>query len=239
MTLLFWQSLPTLVTMVALACGLAALEAARVTAWDLALWLILLAAIADGVDGALARHLRATSAMGEHLDALADIVAFGTAPAFLFWTYHGGAPAPLRFGVPLAFVLAGAYRLARFQAQPTEEGFWGLPITVAGPLLALTVAGPFGLGAWAAGGIGGALTVLMVHHHPFPAVAPSRRGLLSAIVAAAVPVALWPRLETLAIIAAVTLGGYVIWGLVGQVRSDEAQNDCGIERGRDVVEPRS
>lgn len=236
----FRQFLPTLVTMVALACGLAALEAARVTAWDLALRLILLAAIADGFDGVLARQLGVTSTMGEQLDSLVDIVAFGTAPAFLFWTHYGDAPAALRFGAPFAFVLAGAYRLARFHAQPTDGDFRGLPITVAGPLLALAVAGPFGLGAWGAAGIGIALAALMVHHHAFPTLIPSRRWLVPAIVAAAVPVALWPRVETLATVAALTLGAYVLWGLVGhQMGSDEAQDDGGIERGRDVVGPRS
>lgn len=235
----FWHSLPTLVTMVALVCGLAALEAARVTAWDLALRLILLAAVADGVDGVLARQLRATSAMGEQLDSLADIVAFGTAPAFLFWTRHGDAPAALRFGVPCVFVLAGAYRLARFHAEPTEGYFLGLPITVAGPLLALSVAGPFGPGAWGAGGIGIALAALMVHDHPFPAIARLRRWLIPAIVAGSVPVALWPRVDTLAIVAALTLGAYVMWGLVRQVGSNEAQYDCGTERGGDLVGPPS
>ncbi len=230
-----------MVTMIALACGLAALEAARGTSWDLALRLILLAAIADGVDGMLARRLRATSAMGEQLDSLADIVAFGTAPAFLFSSYYGNAPAALRFGVPFAFVVAGAYRLARFhvQLQPTEGGFRGLPITVAGPFLALAVVGPFGLGAWGAGGIGIAIAALMVHDHSFPAFLPSRRWLLPAIVVASVPVVLWPRVETLSIVGALTLGAYVIWGLVGQMGNDEAQGDCPIERGRDVVEPPS
>lgn len=204
-----------MVTMVALACGLAALEAARGTSWDLALWLILLAAIADGVDGVLARRLRVTSAMGEQLDSLTDIVAFGTAPAFLFSSYYGDAPAVLRFGVPFGFVVAGAYRLARFHTRPNVGGFCGLPITVAGPLLALAVVGPFGLGAWEAGGIGIIIAALMVHAHSFPAIVPSRRWLLLAIVAASVPVALWPRGETLSIVGAVTLGAYVIWGLVG------------------------
>jgi CDP-diacylglycerol--serine O-phosphatidyltransferase len=214
-----------MVTMVALACGLAALEAARLTAWDFALWLILLAAIADGVDGMLARQLWATSAMGEQLDSLADIVAFGTAPAFLFWTHYGGAPGALRFGVAFAFVLAGAYRLARFHAQPTEGAFRGLPITVAGPLLALAVAGPFGLGARGAGSIGIGLAALMVHDHSFPTFAPSRRWLLAAIAAASVLVGFWPRVETLAIVAVLTLGTYTVWGLIGQAGKDEALGD--------------
>lgn len=211
--LLLRRSLPSIVTMVALACGLAALEAARVSSWDLALRLILLAAIADGIDGVLARRLRVSSAMGEQLDSLTDIVAFGTAPAFLFASYYADAPVVLRLGVPLAFVLAGAYRLARFHAYPCREGFRGLPITVAGPLLALVVVGPFAVGAWGAGLIGLAIATLMVISRPFPSCMPARRWLLPAIVASVAPVALWPRVETLSIIGVIMFGAYILWGL--------------------------
>lgn len=238
----FRQSLPAMVTMVALTCGLAAIEAARVGAWELALRLILLATIADGIDGPLARRLRVTSPMGQQLDSLADIVAFGAAPAFLFSTYYSGAPAPFRFGVALAFVLAGAYRLARFHTQLTEDVFRGLPVTVAGPLLTVTVAGPFGAGVWEAGGVGIGLAALMVCHHPFPTLAQLRRWLLPAIAAASLPVALWPRDETIAGVTALTLGAYVVWGVVRGlvIRDVDVDNEVrGIdEEVREVVEPR-
>ena len=205
---------PALVTMLTLTCGLAAIEATRVGDWALTLRLVLGAAVADGTDGMLARRLHAVSALGGQLDSLADIIAFGVAPALLFSTYYAGAPAGVRFGVALAFVLAGAYRLARFHAQPTHGAFCGLPITAAGPLFALAVAGPFGVATWQAalGGIG--LALLMVSRHPFPKLPRSRYWLLPAIAAAALPVALWPQLETLAIAAAAALGAYLVWGLV-------------------------
>jgi CDP-diacylglycerol--serine O-phosphatidyltransferase len=232
--------LPAVVTMVTLTCGLAALEAARVGAWELALRLILLAMVADGVDGPLARRLRATSPMGRQLDSLADVVAFGAAPAFLFSTYYGGAPDPVRLGVALAFVLAGAYRLARFHAQPPEGVFRGLPITAAGPLLTVTVAGPFGAGAREAGGVGIGLAALMVCHHPFPTLGQSRRWLLPGIAAASLPVALWSWGETLAIVTALTLGTYVVWGVVRGLVSRDGDNDVrGIDKEvREVVGPR-
>lgn len=236
----FRQSLPAVVTMVTLTCGLAALEAARVCAWELALWLILLATVADGVDGPLARRLRATSPMGQQLDSLADIVAFGAAPAFLFSTYYGGAPNPVRFGVALAFVLASAYRLARFHAQPTEGVFCGLPITAAGPLLTAIVAGPFSAGAREAGAVGIGLAALMACHHPFPTLAQSRRWLLPAIAAASLPVVLWSRGETLAVVTALTLGTYVVWGVVRGLINRDVDNEVrGIDEGvREVVGPR-
>ncbi|CAA9543494.1 MAG: CDP-diacylglycerol--serine O-phosphatidyltransferase [uncultured Thermomicrobiales bacterium] len=232
----FRQSLPMAVTMLTLACGLAALEAARTGAWDASLRLILLAAIADGVDGPLARWLGATSAMGEQLDSLADMVAFGIAPAFLFSAYYDRVPDAVRFGGALVFVLAGAYRLARYHAQPTDGAFCGLPITVAGPLLTATVAGPFGAGAREAGAVGIGLAALMACHHPFPPFAQPRRWLLPAIAAASLPVALWPRGETLAVVVALTFGLYVVWGLVGRVVNDDVPRIDG--EVREVVGPR-
>ena len=238
------QSLPAVVTMAALTCGLAAIEATRAGAWDLALRLILLAAVADGVDGVLARRLRATGALGAQLDSLADIIAFGVAPAFLFSTYHGEMPGPVRLGIALAFVLAGAYRLARFHAQPSDGHFCGLPVTVAGPLLAVAVVGPFGVGAGGGGSIAVGLAALMVCHHPFPTFARSRSRLLPAVAAAALAVAVWPRVETVAIVAALALGAYVVWGLAGRMVEGGApgidvEGACGIdvERVKEVVGP--
>jgi CDP-diacylglycerol--serine O-phosphatidyltransferase len=228
------QSLPIMVTMIALTCGVAALEATRAGAYDLALRLILLATVADGVDGALARRLRGTSAMGDQLDSLADIVAFGAAPAFLFSTYYGGAPAPVRFGGALVFVLTGAYRLARFHTQPAHGVFCGLPITVAGPLLAVAVAGPLSAGAREAGAVALGLAVLMVCRHPFPTFARSNRWLLPAIATVSLPVALWPRVETLAAVAGLTLGAYVVWGLVGPVVGNDVRG-MDAEEVREVV----
>jgi len=238
------QTLPTLVTMAALTCGLAAIEATRTGAWDVALRLILLAAVADGVDGALARRLGTTGGIGAQLDSLADIIAFGVAPAFLFSTYHGQVPGPVRLGIAASFVLAGAYRLARFQAQPTDGVFSGLPITVAGPLLAVAAVGPFGLGAAEGGGIAVGLAGLMVCRHPFPTLGRSRRSLLPAVAVAALAVAVWPRVETVAIVAALALGAYVVWGIAGRIVEDRARGSnaerargIDVERTREIVEP--
>jgi CDP-diacylglycerol--serine O-phosphatidyltransferase len=209
-------ALPSLVTAVTLSCGLASLEATRLNAWDWTLRLILLAAIADGIDGALARHLQSTSPMGEQLDSLADIVAFGAAPAFLLATHLATLNEPLRFGVALAFVLAGAYRLARFHAQPLDNVFCGLPITAAGSLLTLAVAGPLGLDTTALVSVAIALTVLMVCRHQFPKVARSSRSGVLLLVLAALPLLVWPRIETLAVLGIISFGAYVIWGLAGR-----------------------
>lgn len=206
--------LPSIVTAVALSCGLAALEATRLGAWDWTLRLILLAAIADGMDGALARQLHSTSPLGGQLDSLADIVAFGAAPAFLLETYFSAAPTLIRFGAALAFLLAGAYRLARFHAQPREGVFQGLPITAAGVLLTLAVAGPFGTDSLAATLIASALAALMVCRHPFQKVRWSRRLLVAYVLLVAPPLIVRPGSETLAVLGAMSIGAYLAWTLV-------------------------
>jgi CDP-diacylglycerol---serine O-phosphatidyltransferase len=215
--------------MITLTCGLAALESARTGNWDLALRLILLAVIADGVDGALARQLRATSAIGEQLDSLADIIAFGAAPALLFVTVYSSAPAPIRYGIGLAFVLAGAYRLARFHAFPADGMFCGMPITAGGALLALTVAGPFGLEFWLASIAAGLTAILMISRIPFPKLSRLRPNMVGIMILAAVPVLLWPGVESVAIVAAALAGAYVIWGLLSRVDLEDEISGIGVE----------
>jgi CDP-diacylglycerol--serine O-phosphatidyltransferase len=85
--------------------------------WEKALGAIVLAGVLDGLDGRIARLLRAQSKFGAELDSLSDNIAFGTAPAlvlFLWSLQH--AP---RFGwiAALALAVCCALRLARFNAR--------------------------------------------------------------------------------------------------------------------------
>jgi CDP-diacylglycerol---serine O-phosphatidyltransferase len=207
--------------MITLSCGLAAIESARTGNWDWALRFILLATVADGIDGALARQLRATSDMGEQLDSLADIVAFGAAPALLFVTVFTSAPAPLRYGVGLFFVLSGAYRLARFHAVPADGVFLGLPITAGGALMAIIAAGPFGMNYWLASTLALATAILMISRFPFPKMSRVRPNPIGVMAVASLPILLWPRIETVGIVAAVIMGAYIIWGIVRRIDLEE------------------
>jgi len=98
------------------------------------------------VDGRVARMTGTTSAFGEQLDSLADIVSFGVAPAFL--VYHWGLAPFGRAGllVSFLFVVCGASRLARFNVQihvVDKRWFVGLPIpSAAGALCGLIWAVP-------------------------------------------------------------------------------------------------
>ena len=92
---------------------------------------IILSLILDGLDGRVARLTKTTSKFGVECDSLADLVAFGVAPAILFYLTVGAKFG--RFGALIAamFVVFGAIRLARFNVTTgTYEPnvFIGLPI---------------------------------------------------------------------------------------------------------------
>jgi CDP-diacylglycerol--serine O-phosphatidyltransferase len=85
--------------------------------WEKALAAIIIAGILDGMDGRIARLLRADSKFGAELDSLSDNIAFGTAPALILFLWSlQQAP---RFGwtAALALAVCCALRLARFNAR--------------------------------------------------------------------------------------------------------------------------
>lgn len=100
---------------------------------------IILAALLDRADGILARRYNATSEFGKEFDSLADLVSFGVAPAALLYTSvmkNWNAAGLVCFAL---FTLCGAFRLARFNVTGSMPFFKGVPITVAGSLLAVVV----------------------------------------------------------------------------------------------------
>lgn len=107
--------------------------------YRMAALLILVAALMDGADGRIARRLDTTSELGKELDSLCDLVSFGVAPAILLFAQvlHDRFPT-LGVLCCILFVVCGALRLARFNILNIHEYFLGVPITIAGLLLALT-----------------------------------------------------------------------------------------------------
>lgn len=101
---------------------------------------ILLALVADGLDGRTARFFGVASEMGKEMDSLCDLGSFGIAPAFLAWVFvlhnHGF------FGVVVAifFAICGMWRLARFNvnASVVHGYFMGLAIPAGGNIVAMT-----------------------------------------------------------------------------------------------------
>jgi len=112
-----------------LICGISSISAAHNGSFDLALILLLLAAVADGVDGYIARRFNGGE-LGENLDSLADAVSFGVAPALLIYIGFGGED-PIVAILPAFYAVCGVLRLARFNSSVSSKknGFEGLPIT--------------------------------------------------------------------------------------------------------------
>jgi len=113
----FRALVPNAVTALALCFGLTGIRFAVGGEWEMALGSIVFAGVLDGMDGRIARLLRAQSRFGAELDSLSDVIAFGVAPALVMflWSLH---LAP-QFGwtAALALALACALRLARFNAR--------------------------------------------------------------------------------------------------------------------------
>ena len=113
----FRAMVPNAVTALVLCFGLTGVRFAMGGEWDKALGAIVLAGVLDGMDGRIARLLRAQSKFGAELDSLADNIAFGTAPALVLFLWSlSSAP---RFGwiAALALAVCCALRLARFNAR--------------------------------------------------------------------------------------------------------------------------
>ncbi len=131
--------IPSAATVTSLVFGVLAIMLLADGDFLLAAILILLGAILDVLDGHLAVRLNAVSAIGKELDSLADVVTFGVAPTML--VYHlllsVGVNQYLAIFSSLTFVIAGAYRLARFnvRAAGRMSYFQGLPIPMAAGLL--------------------------------------------------------------------------------------------------------
>jgi archaetidylserine synthase len=100
--------------------------------------LIILAVIADGLDGAIARSME-YGVLGENLDSLADVISFGLAPAVIAYAILAPHYHYLICVVSGTFLACGILRLARFNAISAKDGFVGLPITSSGLTVALYV----------------------------------------------------------------------------------------------------
>ncbi len=140
----FNRMLPNLLTLIGLCCGLVAIRFGFEGHFPAAAGSIVAAAVIDGLDGRIARLLKATSRFGAEFDSLSDFLCFGVAPALVlyFWTletWRGFGYAPC-----LLFAVCTALRLARFNsaldAGPgpayRQHFFTGVPAP-AGALLGL------------------------------------------------------------------------------------------------------
>jgi len=108
---------PNAITALALCMGLTGVRFAIGAEWEKALAAIVLAGILDGMDGRIARLLRADSKFGAELDSLSDNIAFGTAPALILFLWSLQYAPKFGWTAALALAISCALRLARFNAR--------------------------------------------------------------------------------------------------------------------------
>lgn len=129
---------------------------------------IIIAAFFDGLDGKAARKLNVSSEFGKQLDSLCDLVSFGVAPGILAYAIGLEEFGILGIIISLIYITAGAFRLARFNVLNITTHFIGVPITIAGGLMALFMLFGNNLSPYFLIAITGALSYLMVSNIKTP-----------------------------------------------------------------------
>ena len=132
----YFVKLPDYLSLASIACSIVAIISAFNGQFGRATLLILASAVFDAFDGVVARLIHRTGNFGVELDSIADVVAFGAAPAIL--GYCMGLKHPLEVALLVAFVLASAMRLARFNILKVRGHYFiGMPTTANGWLIPL------------------------------------------------------------------------------------------------------
>src|SRR5450631_2211240 len=108
---------PNFFTLIALCAGLTSIRMGIEGRYELALGAIVFAALLDGIDGRVARLLKASSRFGAELDSLADFVNFGVAPAIIMFNWALDDLKSLGWIAVLVFAVCSALRLARFNVS--------------------------------------------------------------------------------------------------------------------------
>ena len=145
--------LPSMFTIGNMFCGYACIVHAMRGEFHIAAPFIGFAMVLDMLDGRIARMTGTSSDFGIELDSLADVIAFGMAPAILWFAWGLQPLGRLGWAVGFLFVAAAALRLARFNIQAGSQDkryFVGMPSPAAAAVPAATVfAYPYGFTTYA------------------------------------------------------------------------------------------
>ena len=136
-----------IVTMLALCSGITSIRYSVQEDWSKAVLFIFLAALFDGLDGRLARMLKASSKFGAELDSLSDFVSFGVAPAILMFQWCLFDLPKIGWFFCLLFAMGMAMRLARFNTMledKTIPPYWshyftGVPAPAAAAMVMMPI----------------------------------------------------------------------------------------------------
>jgi CDP-diacylglycerol---serine O-phosphatidyltransferase len=115
------RMVPNILTLLALCAGMTAMRFAMGGNFQGAVFAIIAAGVFDGLDGRMARLLKATSRFGAELDSLSDFISFGVAPAAVLYLWTMSDLHGLGWAIVLFFAVCCALRLARFNAGEGAE----------------------------------------------------------------------------------------------------------------------
>lgn len=212
--------LPNLFTAGSVFLGILSVIYASKGGFEAACWLIIASMVLDGLDGRVARLTNTASKFGVEFDSLADVVAFGVAPAMLLYFYIGVDYGRLGMSIPAIFVILGAVRLARFNITTSSEpnSFIGLPIPSAAVVIILWVLIDIEYGvikdngyAYIMLGAGFFISILMVSNIRYPSFKKLSWDFKSfvAVILLLGIIYIYPQ-ETLCVL----MSGYVLYGIV-------------------------
>lgn len=143
MKVIISRNLANAITLANMGLGILAMIVATCGHLSMAVSLILLAGLFDRFDGMVARKMNITSELGIQLDSLSDLISFGISPALIVFIYKFSThPRLMVIGgiATVLYVLCGGLRLARYNVTGTiDDHFIGVPITLCGMLLALSL----------------------------------------------------------------------------------------------------
>jgi CDP-diacylglycerol--serine O-phosphatidyltransferase len=228
--------LPNPFTTGVLFCGFFAIVQAMNGRFEVAAVAVYVAMVLDGMDGRVARWTNTQSEFGAQYDSIADMVAFGAAPALI--AYEWALKDLYTAGWIGAFIYcAGAgIRLARFNANIAvvdKRYFQGLPSPSGAAVMTglVWVLTDFGWRpgeyawlaylAWAVAVFAGVTMVSNVPFWSFKEVNWKKRVPLWAILVCVIGisvVASSPSLVLFALFMAYALSGYAMWALGHRVR---------------------
>jgi CDP-diacylglycerol---serine O-phosphatidyltransferase len=139
MVLFLRNQIANILTFINLALGLIAILFAIDSNYSLSSLFIIIAALTDRFDGMIARKLNTTSTLGKYLDSNSDLISFGMAPGLLIYLALLKEYGPIGIAVSFLFIMGGAFRLARYNAVDFSGYYVGVPITIAGAILAVSI----------------------------------------------------------------------------------------------------
>ena len=159
---------PNMLTLLGLCAGMTSMRFALDARWGSAAVALVVAGCIDGLDGRLARLLKAVSRFGAEFDSLTDFLCFGVAPAFILYLWSLHAAGGYGFAPCLMFSVCMALRLARFNAMLdanpapayAQSFFTGVPAPAGAGLAMFPLFAGLGAREW------GLPRLYAVVHHP-------------------------------------------------------------------------